>query len=521
MDNLQSHDSQSSTMYEQVKTKLMNFTQFQSDLIELETLSHYGPGLILFIGEQGSGKSALIETFNNDKSELNIINIDGSLPLESNEILASILQQINAYDSIIDFENCKEALVHAAQKKDVLILVDDSQLISYRNLEMLLRLVSPILSSPKIPLRLMLMGNPQLSEQIHETGLVGKDALIELYQGGLKLEEVTEYLATKLQLNLNEIKESFTEKKIHRLWKTSFGNPGYLLKMLHQDEPIKDAQVENKHHFWLRSLLTFLGLGFLWLAFFGGDWLDEEIPKTVNIPIKQMPNNEIKKPQQAINAQQQTNKPIIKKQDNNNPENRHSEPALVKQNFQVLKDGNKESEQQQQSKPMLQPSIKSIQNNKVNSSQEVLPTNKSSAEILRPKTLTKARIKKTTAPIKKEPIKVPLTKKIKSKILTDDENNLLTLDSSHFMIQFVGLSQQSDLEAFVSKHKFPMIPKIYRSLLNGKPWYILVGGNYATKERARTERKQLNSSLLKEKPWIKSVKVIQNQIGSFQKNNRK
>lgn len=509
----------------------MDYQNFQADLDELETLSHYGPALILFIGEQGSGKTTLIEELIQAGSEINVIQIDGSLNLSMEEIFASILQQIKAFDSLIDFENTKAALCNAAENQDQLIIVDDGQMLPQDIVVTLLRLISPITANPALPLRLLMTGNPLLTDQIMESGLVTQEGFIEIHQKGLREQEFVDFLALKLKIPPSEIEENFTPKKIKSLWKASFGNPGHIIKMLHHDEPQELQESESKNYLWLRIILGIIGVGFLWLALFGGDWFEKETLKVVPIPI------------QNTKPAKEKIKPLP---------NQTMQPAVTEKISDTADKATEFMEKELPEKPVVVPDqedgdkTKLVEN--VNPAfDETKHEEKNGALKISPIVSTKdLSLPESSAPVKdnrerandrdsgnsistSEPLQNAQDKVIKSnstsatseleikaKLLSKDEEDILALQKSHYMIQFVGLSTQRDIDQFIDKHKFPMTPKVYRSLLNNKPWFILVGGDYSNMDLARAARNKLSASLKKEKPWIKSVKIIHQQIEKYQ-----
>ena len=82
----------------------------------------------------------------------------------------------------------------------------------------------------------------------------------------------------------------------------------------------------------------------------------------------------------------------------------------------------------------------------------------------------------------------------------------------HYSIQLVGLSNFQEIEKYAKQLNASESLYIYRSLLNGKPWYILVMGNYPDAVTARAAKDKLNSQLKKLNPWIKSFTKIQHEI---------
>jgi len=96
-----------------------------------------------------------------------------------------------------------------------------------------------------------------------------------------------------------------------------------------------------------------------------------------------------------------------------------------------------------------------------------------------------------------------------------DEVHLLTVPKSHYSLMLGGYSERStlvDLQA-----KLADFPEIYQyvTIRNGKPWYVLLYGSFATRQAADKLLLALPSQLAGFSPWPKPFTSIHQEIAAF------
>ncbi len=96
---------------------------------------------------------------------------------------------------------------------------------------------------------------------------------------------------------------------------------------------------------------------------------------------------------------------------------------------------------------------------------------------------------------------------------SDDEQFLLIQPDSNYVIQLLGLSNEQSVKLFINDNHLSEA-RYYRSYLNSKPWFIIVTGNFDTIKDASVARAQLSELLLKNEPWVKQLKIIKKEIHS-------
>lgn len=88
------------------------------------------------------------------------------------------------------------------------------------------------------------------------------------------------------------------------------------------------------------------------------------------------------------------------------------------------------------------------------------------------------------------------------------EQKILQLPSNHYTIQLLGASKIAGIEQFISSNKLQKQAYYYSSPHNKQPWYILVFGNYNTREQAKVAIAQLPAAVRALQPWVRDVASI-------------
>lgn len=95
--------------------------------------------------------------------------------------------------------------------------------------------------------------------------------------------------------------------------------------------------------------------------------------------------------------------------------------------------------------------------------------------------------------------------------LSDDEIDILQIAPNQYVLQFMAGDSEQDILAFVDEHdEFDV--KVYRSLADGQPWFKAVATGFADPETAAKVIDDLPADLRKEKPWVRTVASVQQEI---------
>jgi septal ring-binding cell division protein DamX len=95
------------------------------------------------------------------------------------------------------------------------------------------------------------------------------------------------------------------------------------------------------------------------------------------------------------------------------------------------------------------------------------------------------------------------------------DNWLSQLSGDDQLVQILGSSSRAALESFRSKHLAGVQPQpqvVYSPTNKGKDWYVLLWGPFGTHEHAKLMLSELPTEVLKNKPWVRTVKSVQTLV---------
>ncbi len=88
---------------------------------------------------------------------------------------------------------------------------------------------------------------------------------------------------------------------------------------------------------------------------------------------------------------------------------------------------------------------------------------------------------------------------------------LKSAPGSHFTLQLSGASQSTSLNTFARQQGLKNY-SVYQTERDGKPWFVLVSGNYASSADAKRAIASLPADVQAKKPWVKPVHQVQQDL---------
>lgn len=82
---------------------------------------------------------------------------------------------------------------------------------------------------------------------------------------------------------------------------------------------------------------------------------------------------------------------------------------------------------------------------------------------------------------------------------------------NHYTLQLSSASRSDTLHAYAKQQKLQNY-LVYSTQRNGKPWYVLVSGNYASSEEAKRAIVTLPADVQVKKPWVRSARQVQQEL---------
>lgn len=106
------------------------------------------------------------------------------------------------------------------------------------------------------------------------------------------------------------------------------------------------------------------------------------------------------------------------------------------------------------------------------------------------------------------------------KTAADKQNNLFTepslllaINPSHFTLQLMAMESKDSLQQFIIKHNLPKKEVyLYQTTADNKPRYIVIFGEYASRESAEMASKKLPGTFANMQTWIKSYQLVHQNL---------
>lgn len=145
------------------------------------------------------------------------------------------------------------------------------------------------------------------------------------------------------------------------------------------------------------------------------------------------------------------------------------------------------------------------------------PTPKSEPVVAKP--AEKVEPAKVAVAVKPQATPKPVTKPAASKPKADDpkqlsasEKALLEWPTSGYTLQVLGAGLRKSADDFIKAQREPQKFYLFRTTYKGNPWYVVVYGQYKSRQSASAASKSLADDLRKLQPWARSIQGIQSEI---------
>jgi len=119
----------------------------------------------------------------------------------------------------------------------------------------------------------------------------------------------------------------------------------------------------------------------------------------------------------------------------------------------------------------------------------------------------KPAVKPAPAPSAKKSIVVETSPRIDT-----DEASLLQSPGSSYALQVLGARAVGSVDRFMRGHEGIDGLRAFATIFKGRPWYVVVYGEYSSRKQATDAVATLPDALRKQRPWARSMKGIHNDI---------
>lgn len=103
------------------------------------------------------------------------------------------------------------------------------------------------------------------------------------------------------------------------------------------------------------------------------------------------------------------------------------------------------------------------------------------------------------------------TTSAKTGVVSGSGSSLQSAPASHYTLQLSSASRSDTLNAYAKQQKLQNY-QVYATQRDGKAWYVLVSGNYASAAEAKRAIATLPADVQAKKPWAKPVRQVQQDL---------
>ena len=112
-----------------------------------------------------------------------------------------------------------------------------------------------------------------------------------------------------------------------------------------------------------------------------------------------------------------------------------------------------------------------------------------------------------------EPVKVAATIEETYKDAFTPASSLLAINESKFTLQLTGMSSAKSLQEFISTHQLPREDVyLYKTLRNNKPWYVVIYGQFESRNIANNATNNLPDTLSNMGSWAKDYASVHRDL---------
>lgn len=481
--------------------------QILEQLLHLCQFSH---NLLVVTGEYGVGKTRMAQALIDGLDDADdICFIEGQITSDINSIFTEILTQfeLNAADEFSEF--CKKK---SEQEGLVTLIVDNAHHLSS---EVISELINLLQENTESRLHLVLFSEPHLLgrlESVDAPDIVLTDFFLEKFS----LAEAVDYLNFRMEMADYLGPEVFVDAKIESWWRQSQGQ----LLLLHEYAQEKllatvSAPRTNKsaksnllvpHIVATSALVSVLFVGYLYFGRGSDEKPDVTSQLTKPIPVADQSSSVFQQSSEPVSHATQTNALSIASvavvNDLDQARSSSSEASISVSSVAGAID-----EKTQIVKQSVVPLLKTNEFH----SQAAQKQSKSVGS----ESLKEVRSKSASSAMSKIAIKAKSESLAASKLPTTfsaNEQTILSWDESEFTLQIVGLSSEKSALEFIASQSNKKDLLLFRSLRQGKDWFVVVSGHYASSAKARQAAQLLPESQLKSSPWPRDLKTIHREI---------
>jgi len=481
-------------------------------LDQLLHLSQFSQGVLVLLGEPGTGKTRMAHAFLDSLAEQDLISLLSLKPGQQAEaIAATLVEDFDLGDARAPLGELQQILAAFASEPATdddglaFVVVDDAHLLTAAATSWLLTFAASL--APGSRLHFLLCGEPQLMGQLEARG-PDSLALNDFYLQPLTLTEAVDYLNFRMEMADYLGPEIFTESMVAPWWRQAQGQLPLLHEAAQQQLLSSVVRADAKprsplpimHIIAISLVVAVVGVFFLYLD--DSDKPQSTAPTSVTLPAP----SALPQAQPAENTQDVkpllpslggTAQPSVSTQNVANT----AEQSGTTANSTALNTAANLDELVRKL-PETQPAELSEPAAHTNETQVV--TAKDKVAQSQPDTAIALNTKTRQAK--------PAIAAAQTGVYSDQELKILGWSAGNYTIQLLGVTSRTAALDYLAQQPNRAQLLLFKSKRQGKDWFVVITGNFASIAQARAAIESLSSAQRKAGPWPRQVGPIQQEI---------
>lgn len=473
--------------------------------------------LLLVEGEHGSGKTSLFRQF----IQSDIANTKSlSMQAEATDTLIQIQQKMSIHMQDLGDANHLNENLKSLQMFDQtpLIIMDNSHVLSDTTLQELFRYQQQLKQEDEVTLKILLFANAGMSDTLQKITDIQADQIYVQIMPELSPKQLDSFITHRLRSAGYSGEPLLTSNDIQQLLKKCNSTP---LEIMNHVAPIIDKTIHDRLNpatpTWIKSLIVtaillviITGAYFYFLFDKTESEPTDKHPLTTD-PITEATVNETTDVINVLESDETTAETNNIETDVEVTEDTLLTETLIKptaieaqlpENIATANTNTESINEETAANVTPQPQV-------IKEPEPTPVVQKETVQKIAPvKVITKPEIKGVVKPVeKKNPILLEL-----DKMGLQDASWLNSQNSQNWTLQLLGARDPETLLKFAQRNKLSTNAAWYKTWLTSKPYYVMVYGSYNSRENARNAINGLPPSIRSLKPWVKSIKSVQQAL---------
>ncbi|MFT5083390.1 MAG: DamX protein [Lentisphaeria bacterium] len=484
---------------------------------QLTHLAFFGDGVSVVQGTHGSGKTSLAKELASHLSEADdVADVNFDVDISLDECVKTVAQALgllktemfSAGEILAELRHYTQSLSN--DKKLCMLLIDNAHQMDDQSIGALISLLQGK-SESNFGLHSIFIGLPGLDRRIDDLQILDV-AVYDFSIPSFSPSELSDFLSAE-----DAIGGTLDPRELQKIWSLSKGVPGKAIA-LWADGKKQDAKSDADTakaipfgHIAAIAVLVFILVWSLWSRTIG-ERESETLTSSLTL------NTEMKdtKPKTSVKAEKLTLDTSNSVSVEIPSEKRGIDEQKKKEELKVAfaDSGSEKIVSKQRPTPNSTPNSKPsplISRMPALDSPEITP-NKSKEDFTVAREQVQITLPAMQAPELGPRSEIGSASKVE---LSEDEAFLMSQPSNYYVLQVVAASNKNSLSTYMDRQSNRKNLRLYRGTREGKSWYVVVEGLYASRRAALQAIKALPAEQSKAGPWPRAFEAIQQEIQAF------